>query len=58
MDEFRPKLIVSKSGLIIADPNGPQTVKMQVRNRLTILSAKILELSEIVDKLEGEERDD
>jgi hypothetical protein len=58
MDDFRPKLIVSKSGWVIGDPNNPQTLKMQMRNRLTVLTAKILELSEIVERLEGEEKHD
>jgi hypothetical protein len=58
MDEFRPKLIVTRSGKVIADPNGPQTPKMQMRNRLTILTAKLLELSEIVESLEREEKHD
>jgi len=57
MDGFRPKLIITKSGMIIADPNGPQTPKMQLRSRLTILTAKILELSEIVKELEEKEHD-
>lgn len=56
MDGFKPKLIITKSGTIIADPNGPQTPKMQVRNRLTILTAKILELSKIVEELEAKEK--